>query len=241
LATAALYLAAQHARWRHIACWHCRLAAALSDNQAAQILAIALPVTMAAIWLGISERRRFVSAVGLVALLVGTVALALTARAAPGWASRRGVLRRFSSVRTVQRQRARRRTPVIWLLDTMAVLALLSGLGIYVAVVLSPALDAQLGVSAQGGSAFSRIALWRDSIPLIQDYFFTGSGLGATAMIYATYAYLLHVPYLYHAHNFYVQIALEQGVPALLAWMGLIVATSVYAFGALRNADYRGA
>jgi hypothetical protein len=78
----------------------------------------------------------------------------------------------------------------------------------------------------RAGRRLSRIALWRDSLPLIQDYFFTGSGLGATAMIYATYAYLLHVPYLYHAHNLYVQIALEQGVPALLAWLGLMAATS---------------
>jgi O-antigen ligase len=234
IGTAALYLAAHMVG---ISPW----LPALSDNQAAQILAIALPVTMAAIWLGISERRRFVSAVGLVALLVGTVALALTGSRGAWLGIAAGMLAAlFLGVRTVQRQRARRRTPVIWLFDTIAVLALLGGLGIYVAVVLSPALDAQLGVSARGGSAFSRIALWRDSIPLIQDYFFTGSGLGATAMIYATYAYLLHVPYLYHAHNFYVQIALEQGVPALLAWMGLIVATSVYAFGALRNADYAG-
>jgi O-antigen ligase len=74
------------------------------------------------------------------------------------------------------------------------IVAVLGSLALYVAIVASPELDALLGISARGGSALSRIELWRDSIPLIADYFFTGAGLASTAMVYATYAYLLHVP-----------------------------------------------
>lgn len=213
----------------------------ISDNQAAQILAICLPFTVAAVWLGVRDRRWLVGVMGMAALLIGGATLALTGSRGAwlGIAAATSVAL-YLAVRTTLRQRTTRYAPGLWLLDGVALLALLGGFGLYAAVVFSPALDAQLGVSAQGGSAFSRIALWRDSLPLIQDYFFTGSGLGATAMVYATYAYLLHVPYLYHAHNLFVQIALEQGVPALLAWFGLIAATLVYAFGALRRADHDG-
>ncbi|MCB0134103.1 MAG: O-antigen ligase family protein, partial [Caldilineaceae bacterium] len=135
----------------------------------------------------------------------------------------------------------RPRTPAwLVLLDVAVVAVAVAAIAFFVAVVLSPDLDARFGVSAQGGSAFSRIALWRDSLPLIQDYYFTGSGLASTAMIYATYAYLLHVPYLVHAHNLYVQIALEQGVPGLIAFLGIIVSTVAYTVSAWRRTDEVG-
>jgi O-antigen ligase len=212
-----------------------------SDNQAAQLLALGLPFTVASIWLGVSERRWFVGGFGMLALLSSVVALVLTAsRGAWLGIAAAAVVASYLLVRTALQQRTARRTLGLWLLDGLALLMGIALVGFYLAVIASPALDTQLGVSAQGGSALSRISLWRDSLPLIQDYFFTGSGLGATAMIYATYAYLLHVPYLYHAHNLYVQIALEQGVPALLAWLGLMAATAVYAARALRVADNQG-
>ena len=212
-----------------------------SDNQAAQILALGLPFTVASLWLGVSDRRWLIGGLGMLALLTGAAALALTAsRGAWLGMAAAALAALYLFVRTTLQQRATRRTIGLWLLDGLALLAVLAGLGFYLAVIASPAFDARIGASAQGGSALSRIALWRDSIPLIEDYFFTGSGLGATAMVYATYAYLLHVPYLYHAHNFYVQVALEQGAPALLAWLTLIVAAAIYALGALRIADSLG-
>lgn len=212
-----------------------------SDNQVAQILAIGLPLVAASVWMGVAERRWLIGAMGIVTLLAGAAALALTgSRGAWLGVMSAAVIALYLVVRTELYQRSRRRSLSLWLLDGFAVLAMLGALGFYVAVVAFPEFDAQLGVSAQGGSAFSRIALWRDSLPLIEDYFFTGSGLAATAMVYATYAYLLHVPYLFHAHNFYVQVALEQGAPALLAWLVLAGATVMYAWGALRVADRLG-
>lgn len=212
-----------------------------SDNQAAQLLALGLPFTVASSWLGVSERRWFVGGFGMLALLTGVAALVLTgSRGAWVGIVAAAAVASYLLTRTALQHRTARRSLGLWLLDALALVVMLVLVGFYLAVIASPALDAQLGVSARGGSALSRIALWRDSFPLIQDYFFTGSGLGATAMVYATYAYLLHVPYLYHAHNLYVQIALEQGVPALLAWLGLMAATAVYAARALRFADNQG-
>ena len=71
------------------------------------------------------------------------------------------------------------------------------------------------------GSAASRLTLWQDAVTLVQEYWFTGSGLQSTAMVLSSYIYLLHVPYLAHGHNLYLQLALEQGVPALLAFVML--------------------
>lgn len=50
----------------------------LSDNQTAQFLAFSLPVAVASVWLGMTERRWAEGGVGTVALLSGVAALALT-------------------------------------------------------------------------------------------------------------------------------------------------------------------
>ena len=76
-----------------------------------------------------------------------------------------------------------------------------------------------------GDSVFSRADLWLDSLPLIQDYWYSGSGLGSTTMVYSSYVLLLHVPYLAHAHNLFLQIALEQGIPGLITFVFLIIFT----------------
>lgn len=95
-------------------------------------------------------------------------------------------------------------------------------------------LDAWLGsVGSEGGSAASRAFLWRDMLPLIADYPFTGSGLGSTMMVYSSYVMMLHVGFLAHAHHLFLQIAVEQGLPAMAAF-GVMIGTA--AWGALRSA-----
>lgn len=72
--------------------------------------------------------------------------------------------------------------------------------------------------SASSDLPSNRLRLWQDAVTLVGDYWFTGSGLQSTAMVLSSYVYLLHVPYLAHGHNFYLQLAIEQGAPALLAF-----------------------
>ena len=213
----------------------------LSDNLASSIIVIGLPFAFASLWLGVAERRFLLALTGGLALFVGVAALVLTGSRG-GWIGLAAgvmiagyLLIRHSLV-------ARRgRTPV-WLLlaDVALILIFLGAVVFYAAMIRSPELDAQFGISAQGGSALSRMALWRDSLPLIQDYFFTGSGLAGTSMIYATYAYLLHVPYLFHAHNLYLQVALEQGVPGLIAFVGIFAAAVLYTVNAWQRTDRTG-
>ena len=107
---------------------------------------------------------------------------------------------------------------------TLAVFALLAG-GM-IAVFASPAIAARLGSvgGGAGGSAIGRGILWRDMLAQIGDYPFTGSGLAATMMVDATYFRLLHVGFIPHAHNLFLQIAVEQGLIGLAAFIGILAA-----------------
>jgi hypothetical protein len=70
--------------------------------------------------------------------------------------------------------------------------------------------------------ARGRPGIWRTMLTLLQDYPYTGSGLGNTTMIYSTYVLLLHVNYFSHAHNLFLQIVVEQGIGGLLAFAWLL-------------------
>ncbi len=107
-----------------------------------------------------------------------------------------------------------------WVLSAASVIVAVLGLLLY-----SPVLDKLLIVLPLSDSTASRLALWRDTVPLIHDYLFTGSGLGVSAMVYSTYVYLLHVPYFYHAHELFLQIAVEQGLPGLFCFIGMLLVT----------------
>ena len=98
---------------------------------------------------------------------------------------------------------------------------MVSGFTLYSVLFFTPMLDGFIGHTAIGDAFLGRLALWRESLALGRDYYFTGSGLGMTAMVYSTYVLSMRVPYWYHAHNLYLQIALEQGVLGLLAFLGM--------------------
>ena len=93
-------------------------------------------------------------------------------------------------------------------------------LAFYVVEILDPRALQMDGAQLPGALA-SRFALWHDARPIIADYRFSGSGLGNAAMVFSTYLFLVHVPYVHHVHNLYLQVAMEQGVPALVALLGM--------------------
>ena len=69
---------------------------------------------------------------------------------------------------------------------------------------------------------------------LVRDYPFTGSGLRSTMMVYSTYGMLIHVGFISHMHNLLLQIAVEQGVIASLAFVGLLAVAAASILGATR-------
>ncbi len=69
-----------------------------------------------------------------------------------------------------------------------------------------------------------RFAAWHDSPAIVRDYLYTGSGLGASAMVLSSYLFLVHVPYFYHVHNLFLQVGIEQGLPGMIGLLGMFVA-----------------
>lgn len=111
--------------------------------------------------------------------------------------------------------------------DWALILAMSTGILLLIGITISPTLH-ELILRPIAGTYLettinSRSTAWQESLSLIQDYPITGSGLGSTAMTLASYVYLLHVPYLYHAHSLYLQIAVEQGLLGLIGWGGMVL------------------
>lgn len=68
----------------------------------------------------------------------------------------------------------------------------------------------------------NRLVIWRNSLDLANDYFFTGLGLDSFEMAYSSYVMLLHVGYQVHSHNILLNLWLEQGLPGLGAFLWLL-------------------
>ncbi|WP_371371570.1 O-antigen ligase family protein [Sporomusa aerivorans] len=73
-------------------------------------------------------------------------------------------------------------------------------------------------------SSTLRIALWESTIAMILDKPLLGIGWGAYWMVYPEYDFFLNNPAatIVHAHNMYLHIAAEIGVPGLLVFLGII-------------------
>lgn len=159
-----------------------------------------------------------------VALVVGAFALALT----PERSAWFGLAAGCAGVALwVWRCDLRRKTSRFRWLDAGLLVLILGALAVYLLMLLTPSFDSLVAQSAQLHPTFARslttrVTLWRDTLWLIQDFPFSGSGLGSTAMVYSSYVYLLHVPYQYHAHNLYLQIAVEQGLPGSILFCVLL-------------------
>ena len=92
--------------------------------------------------------------------------------------------------------------------------------------------------SATIGGVEGRIEVWSRAIFMIKDFPYTGVGLG----LYGDVADLMYPFYLHgqgivtHAHNLFLQIAVDLGIPGLISWLAtfLIVvylSMQVYFFG----------
>ncbi len=162
--------------------------------------------------------NRMVAVVAGAALALALIALILTASRG-AWAglilaSLWGVV--LSTPRPLTSGRGR------WLLLGLTALTLLPALA-FLLTLIFPGLGGWWGdVTGAGGSAMARADLWRNSLTLIRDYPFTGSGLGLrnTSMVYSTYVLLLSVNFLSHMHNLFLQVAVEQGLAGLAALLG---------------------
>ena len=81
----------------------------------------------------------------------------------------------------------------------------------------SPMLDG-LGVTSLEKTELSRLGIWDRSNEILSNHIGTGSGLGSFRNLYPLYedAALVTAKYVNHAHNDYLQIAIETGIPGLI-------------------------
>lgn len=84
------------------------------------------------------------------------------------------------------------------------------------------------------GSA-ERIEIWTHALYVIQDFSFTGVGMGnfhrVNELFYPLYIASPDAP---HAHNLFLQVAVDLGIPGLLAWLGIFIHSIVAAIQAYR-------
>jgi O-antigen ligase len=89
-----------------------------------------------------------------------------------------------------------------------------------------------------------RLDVYRGSWYLVQDFPFTGIGLGGTfAMVYSRYVLLIQVPFLTYSHNLFLQVWLNHGLLGILALLWLISAfcTFVWWVGRRGGVLFQGA
>lgn len=79
------------------------------------------------------------------------------------------------------------------------------------------------------GDINGRVEIWYRSIYMIQDFPFTGVGMGSfqevTGVLYPFSESLRST--IPHAHNLFFQVALDLGLPALVAWLAILILTVV--------------
>jgi putative inorganic carbon (hco3(-)) transporter len=107
-----------------------------------------------------------------------------------------------------------------WVLVLLA--GLMAALGVY-RLGIATFLDLLASGATSGGLA-GRLEIWSRAILMIQDFPFTGIGLGSFGKIADTIYpfYLFTQGSIPHAHNLFLQVAVDLGMPGLLAWMAIL-------------------
>lgn len=74
-------------------------------------------------------------------------------------------------------------------------------------------------------SSTLRLALWESTIAMIADKPLLGIGWGAYWMVYPDYDFFINNPNtkIFHAHNMYLNIAAEIGIPGLITFLAMMV------------------
>jgi len=92
-------------------------------------------------------------------------------------------------------------------------------------------------ITESAPSAASRFEIWQRAIYMIQDFPYTGIGLGTFSRVGPLmYPYFLAGPDadIPHAHNIFLQAGVDLGIPGLVAFIGVLVAFVFTAWETLR-------
>jgi putative inorganic carbon (HCO3(-)) transporter len=101
-----------------------------------------------------------------------------------------------------------------------------------------------LGKGGAAGSLSGRLEIWSRALYALQDFVFTGIGIGAFHLVipllypYFTVGFDTPIP---HAHNHFLQVGADLGLPGLWAYVTIIILSSGLLIGALHRGGGMGA
>lgn len=83
-----------------------------------------------------------------------------------------------------------------------------------------------------------RLEVWSRAVYIIRDFPFTGAGIGTyTRVVDLLYPLFTYFPdTVVHAHNLFLQIAVDLGIPGLIAWLAIWILITVTAIRLYRSA-----
>ncbi|MEW5717623.1 MAG: O-antigen ligase family protein [Chloroflexota bacterium] len=213
------------------------IAGGFARNGVGGTLAFTIPL-LAALAVGrtTDDRRRSAvsghwSSVVLIALVFSLVTLVLTQ-------SRGGILGTVAGLLMVAVWRERR---FVWVIGA-GVFALIALLALGYGGVL---LDFALRMDARSATLASRLEVWQRGLMMVRDFPYTGIGIGTYNMVaHLMYPFFIAAPdeVVAHAHNQFLQVAVDLGIPGLSAYIGLLVAfgtSAVRAYRANQDANIR--
>lgn len=96
-----------------------------------------------------------------------------------------------------------------------------------------------------GGTLASRIEVWQRGWMMVQDFPFTGIGIGTfNSVAHSLYPFFIIAPdeVVAHAHNQFLEVAVDLGIAGLMAYVGLLAAfviSSLRAYRATNDASLR--
>jgi len=197
----------------------------INSNVAAGALLVSVPFGVALTYQNIKNKKRIATLLLTSLTLIVLVGLLLTASRG-AWIGLAGIIV-FAFLALIQKRyyQIENWKRIYWFGIFIACLLA------FIFIIASNNLDKLVGqIPDVTGSMHSRVETWRNSLGLIKDYIFTGSGLQTFWMVNSMYAMLMHVRYLAHAHNSFLQIWIEQGVLGALSviWVGVVVAKWVW-------------
>jgi len=97
-----------------------------------------------------------------------------------------------------------------------------------------------LRMDAQSGTLASRLEVWQRGWMMVQDFPLTGIGIGTyNSMAHRLYPFFIASPdeVVAHAHNQFLQVAVDLGIPGLIGYLGLLVAFIVTSIRAYRASN----
>ncbi|MCB8954702.1 MAG: O-antigen ligase family protein [Ardenticatenales bacterium] len=209
-------------------------------NQLAGTLILLLPLllSLSFAW-PIKNRRDWLWRGGFLLLTLGLGVLLLLSQSRSGWL---GMIAGIFTSLALWRGMAE--TPAVRRRLTALLAALLLG-GLLLALSIGPARWQQIieeppretAIGTLGTIRF-RLEVWQWAVAGIQDFPFTGTGLGSFRQVVHRF-YPINTPLSYdiaHAHNIFLQVALDLGLPGLVAYLALLLLAGVIGWQAARRA-----